>query len=34
MEGVVIMFEIVGIARSFIEGVGGFERFVEWGLVR
>lgn len=25
--------EIVGIARDFIDHVGGFERFAEWGLV-
>ncbi len=26
--------EIVEIARDFIAGIGGFERFAEWGLVR
>ena len=25
--------EIVEICRNFIESVGGFERFAEWGLV-
>ena len=25
--------EIVEISRNFIESVGGFERFAEWGLV-
>ena len=25
--------EIVEIARKYIEGVGGFEKFAEWGLV-
>lgn len=25
--------EIVGIARDYIDSVGGFERFAEWGLV-
>lgn len=25
--------EIVGIARSFIDGYGGFEKFAEWGLI-
>ena len=24
--------EIVEIARDFIEGLGGFEKFAEWGL--
>ena len=26
--------EIVEIARAFIKGIGGFEKFAEWGLVR
>lgn len=26
--------EVVGIARAYIEWLGGFERFAEWGLVR
>lgn len=26
--------EIVEIARNYIHGIGGFERFAEWGLVR
>lgn len=25
--------EIVEVAREFIEGIGGFEKFAEWGLV-
>ena len=26
--------EIVEIARSYINGLGGFEKFAEWGLLR
>lgn len=26
--------EIVELAREYIEGVGGFEKFAEWGLIR
>ena len=26
--------EIVEICRNFIDGIGGFEKFAEWGLVR
>lgn len=26
--------EIVEIARKFIQSLGGFEKFAEWGLVR
>ena len=26
--------EVVGVARSFIKDVGGFEKFAEWGLLR
>lgn len=26
--------EIVEVARSYIMGIGGFERFAEWGLIR
>lgn len=26
--------EIVNIAREYIQGVGGFEKFAEWGLIR
>ena len=26
--------EIVEIARNYIQGIGGFEKFAEWGLVR
>ena len=26
-------YEIVNIARNYIQSVGGFERFAEWGLV-
>ncbi len=26
--------EIVKIARDYIEGLGDFEKFAEWGLVR
>ncbi len=26
--------EIVEIARKYIQSVGGFEKFAEWGLVR
>jgi S-adenosylmethionine synthetase len=26
--------EIVEIARNYIESLGGFEKFAEWGLVR
>lgn len=26
--------EIVGIARDYIDGIGGFEKFAEWGLIR
>lgn len=26
--------EIVGIARAYIESIGGFEKFAEWGLIR
>ena len=26
--------EIVEIARDYIKGIGGFEKFAEWGLVR
>ena len=25
-------YEIVGIAREYIESIGGFEAFAEWGL--
>ena len=25
--------EIVEIARAYIKGVGGFEKFAEWGLI-
>ena len=25
--------DIVGIARDYIDSVGGFEKFAEWGLV-
>ena len=26
--------EIVEIARKYIESLGGFEKFAEWGLIR
>jgi len=26
--------EIIEIARNYIQGIGGFEKFAEWGLVR
>lgn len=26
--------EIVGIARGYIQSIGGFEKFAEWGLIR
>jgi S-adenosylmethionine synthetase len=26
--------EIVETARKYIEGLGGFEKFAEWGLIR
>ena len=26
--------QIVDIARNFIEKIGGFEKFAEWGLLR
>ena len=26
--------EIVGIARDYIDSIGGFEKFAEWGLIR
>ena len=26
--------EIVKIAREYIESLGGFEKFAEWGLIR
>ena len=26
--------EIVEVARKYIQSIGGFERFAEWGLVR
>lgn len=27
-------FEIVKIAKKYIDSIGGFEKFVEWGLIR
>ena len=26
--------EIVAIAKNYIESIGGFEKFAEWGLIR
>ena len=26
--------DIVGIAEDFIDSLGGFEKFAEWGLIR
>ena len=32
--GGVLYTEIVETARKYIDGLGGFEKFAEWGLVR